>query len=528
MALDEKTRILEELSELTIAGLKKIAEEGRKLTNESLAAYLKNSPKMRTLLEKSLTAGSDKKAQPGELERIKTQKDKLVRQLSEIEDQHNESEKVFKRVVIFLADWVRAESGGVLDEHIANIKDVLKLRSNPELVEDAFQKLKTAVLHGDMAQKVSDTKKKSLMSRLMSKDNTGVIDERAVVQFRTTYQEILDELGLDLGLDFLPKLLQLGKRINSSVTFDDFTGLRKDILDLLHNYMATVSEDRSKAAEFIKDIGRKLVDVEIDLVKFLDFTDDVFTANSRFGNSLIDDLNDIETTLGYSHKIDELKEVVNAKLALIKKAVQRKNESDQGFKANMDSDMGRLRAEFDLMKNEAIAAREQAERFEHEMFTDPLTGANNRRAYDKRIKEEFERYLRYSRPFSTVMLDVDHFKSVNDTYGHATGDTCLKEIIKRVTPLLREIDTLSRYGGEEFVIILPETESAGAKEVGEKLRKAVEKIEFVHREDTFRITISLGVTSVLHADKSAMDLFSRMDMALYEAKKGGRNKVVVR
>ena len=527
MAIDDKTRVMEELAELTIAGLKKIAEEGRKLTSESLAAYLKNAPRMRALMDKSIAPGPDKKAQPDEFDRVRAQKEKLVRQIGELEERHNESEKVFKRVVLFLADWIRAESAGTLDEPIAGIKDVLKLKSNPSMVEESFEKLKTAVLHGDMAQRAAEGKKKSLVSRLMGRESTA-LDERVVTQFRGTYQEILDELGLDLGLDFLPKLLQLGKRINSSLTFEDFRDLRKDILDLLHNYMAAVSEDRSKAAEFIKDIGRKLVEVEMDLVKFLDFTDDVFTSNSRFGNSLVDDLNDLETSLGFSHKIDELKEVVSAKLALIKKAVQRKNESDLGFRASLDSDMGRLRAEFEMLKNEAIAAKEQAERFEQEMYADPLTGANNRRYYDNKIKEEFDRFLRYKRTFSALILDVDHFKSVNDTYGHATGDTCLKEIIKRVSPLLRESDTLARYGGEEFVIILPETDTAGAREVGEKLRKAVEKIEFVHREDVFRITISLGVSSVTPADMAPAELFNRLDMALYEAKKGGRNKVVVR
>lgn len=528
MAFDEKSRVYEELSELTIAGLKKIAEDGRKLTSESLASYLKNAPKIRALMEKGGGAGPEKQAKPGEFERIKAQKEKLVRQLGELEERLNESEKVYKRVVLFLSDWVRTESGGALDEQISHVKEVLKFRSNPDVVQEAFQKLKTAVLHGDVSQKVNDTRKKSLMSRLMSKDGPSVPDERAVAQFRTTYQEILDELGLDLGLDYLPKLLQMGKRINSSVAYEDFAELRKDILDLLHSYMATVAEDRSTAAEFIKDIGRKLVEVEIDLVKFFDFTDDVFTSNSRFGNSLIDDLNDLETSLGFSHKIDELKEVVNAKLALIKKAVQKKNEADQGFKSSLDSDIGRLKAEFEQLKSEATAARQQAERFEKEMFTDPLTGASNRRFYDKRIKDEFERYLRYRRTFSTMILDVDHFKSVNDTYGHATGDTCLKEVIKRVSPLLRGNDTLARFGGEEFVIILPETEADGAREAGEKLRKAVEKIEFVHREDTFRITISLGVTSTMPDDKSPVDLFNRMDMALYDAKKSGRNKVVVR
>ena len=528
MASGEKQRMLEELSDLAIAGLKKIVGDGRKLSRDALVEFLKDSPLVDTLLEKGAEDGPEKKQQPGELERLKVQKEKLVRQLDGLEEQHDQAEKVYKRIMLFFAEWLRTESGGALDEQITSVKEVLKLRSNPALVEEAFDKLKTAALHGDVSKKEKDEKKKSIVSRLMSKDSPADVEERYILQFRITYQHILNELGLDLGMDFLPKLLHLGKRINSSITVDDFTGLRSDILDLLHDYIETVSDDRYKAAEFIRDIGRKLMDVEIDLVKTLGVTDDVFSDNSRFGNSLINELSDLETSLGFSQKIDELKEVVNAKLALIKTAVLRKTESDRTMKDILDKDTVRLKAEFDVLKKEAATAREQAEQFEHEMFTDPLTGAMNRRAYDKRIKEEYDRYVRYQRVFSVVLFDVDHFKNVNDTYGHSAGDTCLKEIIKRIAPLLRESDTLARFGGEEFVIILPETNMAGAKEAGEKLRKAVEKIEFVHRDDMFRITISLGVTNVLESDKGPGDLFNRIDMAMYEAKKSGRNRLVAR
>jgi diguanylate cyclase (GGDEF)-like protein len=217
---------------------------------------------------------------------------------------------------------------------------------------------------------------------------------------------------------------------------------------------------------------------------------------------------------------------VSAKLVLIKSAVMKKNESDLSLRNNLDKDILRLKSEFELLKDEAHQARERAEQFEHEVFTDPLTSAMNRRAYDKRIKEEFDRFKRYRRTFSCLLFDVDHFKAINDGYGHATGDICLKEIIKRVTPMLRESDMVSRYGGEEFVVILPETDRKGAGEVAEKLRKTVENIDFVHRENQFKVTISVGVTESLDADKGPADLFQRMDMAMYDAKNSGRNKVV--
>lgn len=529
MPFEDKSKMLAVLSEITITGLKKLAEEGKKLNSESLTSYFKSAPGMKALMDKALSdSHSGKKDQTEELDRVRAQKDRLVKQIDALEERYNNSEKVFKRLVVFLADYAKSESDGLLDEPVAELKDVFKLKSNPEMVEKAFDRLKHVVFAEEMEKKPPEPRKKSLVSRIMGGRESTAIDERVVSQFRTTYQEILDELALDLGLDFLPKLLDLGKRISSSSTFEDFSDLRKDILDLLHNYMATVAEDRNTAAGFIKEIGKKLIDVEVDLSKFLDSTDEIFTANSRFGNSLIDDLNDLETTLGFSHKIDELKEIVSAKLALIKKAVQRKNENDQELKNIFDFDIRSIKAEFNSLRNEAVVAKQQAERFEKEMFTDSLTGAKNRRFYDNRIKEEFERFSRFKHVFSALIFDVDHFKTVNDTYGHAAGDVCLKEIIKRVAPLLREIDTLARYGGEEFVVIMPETDAAGAVKVGEKLRKTIENIEFVHREDKFRITISIGITSSLPSDAGPGELFNRMDTALYEAKKGGRNMVVSR
>jgi diguanylate cyclase (GGDEF)-like protein len=126
-----------------------------------------------------------------------------------------------------------------------------------------------------------------------------------------------------------------------------------------------------------------------------------------------------------------------------------------------------------------------------------------------------------------LLLDVDHFKSINDRFGHTVGDLCLKEIIKRVRPLLRESDFLARFGGEEFVTLLPETGQTGAKEVAEKLRRCIEKTEFLHRGKAVQITISIGATQVESTDLKPESLFGRVDKALYQAKEAGRNRVVL-
>jgi diguanylate cyclase len=529
MSSEDKQKIMEELSDIAIAGLRNAVAGGRKPTRESLMGFLEKMPQTHEFIERWMEGGENAGASADDIDRLKAQKEKLVRQLDGLEERLDQSDRVTKRIMIFLSEWLRTETDGALDEPLAHFKDILKNRTDPELYEQAFNDLKTLALRGDADRKAREDKpKKSLMARLVSKETPADIQERYIDQFRTTYRDIINELGLDLGVDFLNKLLHLGKQISSSQTFDDFASLRKDILDLLHAYIETVALDRERTAEFIRDIGQKLAEVETELIRALGLTDDMFHENSLFNDNLIDEITELENTVGYSSRIEELKSAVTSKLSDIRSAVTKKKETDSRLKTNLDEDIHALKAEFEGLKKEAQAARAQAELLEREIFVDPLTGALNRRAYEKRLKEEFDRFMRYKRVFSILLFDVDHFKRINDSYGHATGDTVLKEIIKRVKPLVRESDMLARFGGEEFVVILPETGKKGAEEVGEKVRKTVEHIEFIHREEQFRITISVGVTEANPDDKNPADLFNRMDTAMYDAKRGGRNRVVCR
>ena len=124
-------------------------------------------------------------------------------------------------------------------------------------------------------------------------------------------------------------------------------------------------------------------------------------------------------------------------------------------------------------------------------------------------------------------FDIDHFKSINDQYGHWAGDKCLKEIIKRIKPILRETDFLARWGGEEFIILFPGTDIENATGVAERLRKTIENTRFLYHKQEIGITVSIGVTQAQASDHGQESIFNRVDKAMYEAKKKGRNRVVV-
>lgn len=156
--------------------------------------------------------------------------------------------------------------------------------------------------------------------------------------------------------------------------------------------------------------------------------------------------------------------------------------------------------------------------------TDPLTGTHNRRVLENAVEQEVDRLQRYGEPFSLLLLDIDHFKAINDRFGHHAGDKVLVDLSRCVSDKLRTIDVLARWGGEEFAVLLPHTEIEQACHVAEKLRLQIESLTF---PDVGQVTASIGVAQC-RSDETMVDLFKRTDQALYAAKAAGRNRVCVR
>jgi diguanylate cyclase (GGDEF)-like protein len=167
------------------------------------------------------------------------------------------------------------------------------------------------------------------------------------------------------------------------------------------------------------------------------------------------------------------------------------------------------------------------DRLLHISMTDGLTGVDNRRALEQRLHEMFEHSLRLHEPVACVMCDIDHFKKVNDTYGHAAGDEVLKQFAQILKDEAREIDRVGRYGGEEFLLLLPGTVLDSAVTFAERVRQRVEEHTFSFEGGTLKRTVSLGVASWPHPRiKGREEMLKAADDALYVAKEMGRNRVV--
>lgn len=206
-----------------------------------------------------------------------------------------------------------------------------------------------------------------------------------------------------------------------------------------------------------------------------------------------------------------------------------------GLKLGADDYIGKpynpleLRARVEsMLRIKALQDRINAKRRELEALslTDELTGLLNHRAMQKRLKDEFSRAQRYNDPLSILMIDIDHFKAVNDAHGHLVGDRVLAEIAHTLVGSVREIDVAARYGGEEFLIILPQTHFAGSLAVAERIWRAVGEHRFSVEGVDLRLTISVGVSFFPNKSVTSPDrLVALADEALYQAKRDGRNRI---
>ena len=158
-------------------------------------------------------------------------------------------------------------------------------------------------------------------------------------------------------------------------------------------------------------------------------------------------------------------------------------------------------------------------------ITDGLTQVANRRHFDERIHEEIDRSQRYGRPLVLLLLDIDHFKKVNDSYGHPAGDAVLRRVADICRASIRTLDLVARFGGEEFAILLPETDIPGALQLAERIREEIAASPVVYGPHTIQVTASLGVAATENGDRDSEQLLKAADEMLYAAKQGGRNQV---
>ena len=270
--------------------------------------------------------------------------------------------------------------------------------------------------------------------------------------------------------------------------------------ELIDLYLDTYQvREREKSAEFIEKIVEDLYE---EVQKIIKSVSDHDREISR-GGTRIEEIASEITSEDISSVLEDIMEEVKS-LKNVNRKFMRKLE-------NQRKEIKRLREELRRLKEEANV--------------DPLTGLRNRRSFERALEEFFRDFKRYGYPFSLIMLDIDNFKSINDTYGHLVGDKVLKEIGTILKSYLRAKDIPARTGGEEFTIILPGIKKEDALKVAERLRRVLENHLIDAGDRKIKVTASFGVVEADEKFSDKEEMLKTADRKLYEAKRKGKNRV---
>lgn len=298
------------------------------------------------------------------------------------------------------------------------------------------------------------------------------------------------------------------------------------IADLISAMRRQMEDENKELQEFLQQLGDKLKEIDLNLSGAQTSHKASMSSGRDFDAVVHAHVKDIESTVDAAPESSQLKQQIQGRLDAIREHLDQYREAEETRQHQLETELEQLNTRVHGMEDEGEKLRQRLQEKHEQAVRDQLTGLHNRLAYDERIVQEFARWKRYGHSTVLMMIDIDHFKSVNDTYGHKAGDKALVLIADQIRNNLRESDFLARFGGEEFVVLMPETNLDAAIVAADKLLKAVEQCEFHYQNAKVNITISGGLAQ-LRKDDTSETLFQRADDAMYRAKEAGRNRCLV-
>ncbi|MCK7498119.1 MAG: diguanylate cyclase [Comamonadaceae bacterium] len=286
---------------------------------------------------------------------------------------------------------------------------------------------------------------------------------------------------------------------------------------------ARIEAEKSELENFLMQLTDRLRDLDEHLRGAESARTASFQGGQQLEQRMHDEMGQIESGVRQASSLEQMKGMVRSRLDIIREHLEEHRRSEAQRQAELEQRLEHMTTRLRSVEQETTHLRAHLRKRKIQAMSDPLTGIANRTAFEDRLQREYGRWKRYRHPLGFAILDVDHFKQVNDNYGHKAGDRALKLIAQVLRQSLRETDFIARYGGEEFVALLPETGTSQVAEVAEKLRYAIETCSFHHRGERVPITLSVGYCE-FRGDDSGEDAFQRADAALYRAKALGRNR----
>jgi diguanylate cyclase len=287
--------------------------------------------------------------------------------------------------------------------------------------------------------------------------------------------------------------------------------------------LAALDRGQGEFQQFLQGINQRLEDAHGVLESSRLTQTERQQADTTLNNIVRSEVAEIQVSVEQATQLEDLKIKIGTRLDSVVGALDHHRISEQARQQELEKQLIALTERLREMESQSASIEQRLLEQQRLALLDTLTQLPNRNAYEQRLHDEYERWKRYGRPLALAVCDIDNFKSINDNFGHLAGDKVLRIIARTLAKRLRKTDFIARFGGEEFVVLMPETDLQAALKVIETIREAVANCPFHFREKPLSITLSAGIAAFAE-NISSEQIFERADIALYQAKQNGRNR----
>jgi len=353
----------------------------------------------------------------------------------------------------------------------------------------------------------------SLINTQINSNSTGTPSD----QMMTT---LLEKLALIQGADSVTQEIQT--RVHEGVDDEQWTDTLNDIVNSVSSSLKNLEQEKRELENFIVKVTEQLGDVTQAINEDQKDQESNYEDAKSLQSFVQEGIELIQKNSQSSNDLQELKSEISKNIDDIGGGVNDFAERvDERHEATAERNL-KLTEQLSQMEQETQELQVMLQENRAKLLYDALTGVYSRMAYDERIQQELARWTRYETPFSYVILDIDHFKRINDTYGHNAGDKALKLVAQLMTTYVRQSDYVFRIGGEEFVLLLTSTAQDNASQLVEKMRAGIAASSFHFKGEPVTLTLSAGITETRKGD-DVESIYERADKALYKAKNSGRD-----
>ena len=357
------------------------------------------------------------------------------------------------------------------------------------------------------------------LSQNLMRSPESCVDAPAI---RMLLLELLERVPVSQAL--YERVSPLRRSIEAAERVEAFVGTVNGITSLVADLQHELRGELDNARRFLHETDLRLREFERFVQRsremHLETNDDAL----QLSDTVAGELDALRADATASETLEELQNSIETRMDNIGSGLNTfvASQKLRTFEANESID--RMKRRLHELEAQAETLREDLEQQHARVLVDPLTGVLNRTGYMETAAKQVARWKRHGGALSLAVIDLDDFKQINDRYGHAAGDRVLSTVATKLTEMVRESDTLSRYGGEEFVLLLPETALDAAYLLLEKVRNHIERCPFRHKDTPVQVSISCGIAE-FHDGDSLDTVFERADKAMYLAKQSGRNRV---